>query len=226
MRRTEDTIRQREVVSRTAQKRAPITAHGSSGCYVDKKILGSTISLNRILDNNSYIIAEIEDPAMTEILNLRKKYDNVTAQLPVEITLAGSSGVGPISPGQSIDSIINQIDRILDSVTPFTFTFKDFNRFENTKIFFLEPSDRKEFDKLHSCFSESSIAFSHIPFPYNPHCTIQSSHGLLSEDQIEILRVEKFPKYDIEIRHITLFEFSMNKSISRKIKTWKLMDKI
>jgi antitoxin VapB len=33
MRRTEDTILQREVVSRTAQKRAPITAHGSSGCY-------------------------------------------------------------------------------------------------------------------------------------------------------------------------------------------------
>jgi hypothetical protein len=34
MRLTEDTILQREVVSRTAQKRAPITAHGSSGCYV------------------------------------------------------------------------------------------------------------------------------------------------------------------------------------------------
>jgi hypothetical protein len=37
MRRTEDTIRQREVVSRTAQKRAPITAHGSSGCYTDNE---------------------------------------------------------------------------------------------------------------------------------------------------------------------------------------------
>jgi hypothetical protein len=159
MRRTEDTIRQREVVSRTVQKRAPITAHGSSGCYVGKKILGSTISLNRILDTNSYIIAEIEDPAMTEILNLRNKFDKVTAQLPVEITLAGSSGVGPISPGQSIDAIINQIDQILASVTPFKFTFKDFNRFENSKIYYLEPRDRKEFDMLHTCFSESSITF-------------------------------------------------------------------
>jgi hypothetical protein len=32
---TEDTILQRVVVRRTAQKRAPITAHGSSGCYAD-----------------------------------------------------------------------------------------------------------------------------------------------------------------------------------------------
>jgi hypothetical protein len=44
MRRTEDTIRQREVVSRTAQKRAPITAHGSSGCYIDLKIGGTIFS--------------------------------------------------------------------------------------------------------------------------------------------------------------------------------------
>ncbi|HBH47096.1 MAG TPA: hypothetical protein DDX98_00555 [Bacteroidales bacterium] len=180
--------------------------------------------MNRILENNSYIIAEIEDPAMTEILNLRNKFDKVTAQLPVEITLAGSSGVGPISPGQSIDAIINQIDQILASVTPFKFTFKDFNRFENSKIYYLEPRDRKEFDMLHTCFSESSITFTQNPFPYNPHCTIQSSHGLLSENQIEILRVEKFPQYEIEIHHITLFEYSMKKSISRKITTWKLMD--
>jgi hypothetical protein len=78
-------------------------------------------------------------------------------------------------------------------------------------------SDRKEFDKLHTCFSESSISFSHIPFPYNPHCTIQSSHGLLSKDQLEILRVEKFPKYNIGMGRITLFEFLMKKGISRKI---------
>jgi hypothetical protein len=35
---TEDTILQRVVVRRTAQKRAPITAHGSSGCYTDIKL--------------------------------------------------------------------------------------------------------------------------------------------------------------------------------------------
>jgi 2'-5' RNA ligase len=202
------------------------TACRSSGCYVDMKISGSTGSLNRILENNSYIIAEIEDPAMTEILNLRTKFDRVTSQLPVEITLAGSSGVGPISPGQSMDLLINEIDQILVSARPFKFTFKDFNRFDNTRIYYLEPSDRTEFDKLHTCFFKSSITFANIQFPYNPHCTIQSSHGLLSEDQIEILRVENFPKYHIEIRHITLFEFSIKKSISRKIKTWKLTDKI
>jgi hypothetical protein len=49
MRRTEDTILERVVVSRTAQKRAPITAHGSSGCYVDAKaLIGEKIDLSSI----------------------------------------------------------------------------------------------------------------------------------------------------------------------------------
>jgi hypothetical protein len=52
MRLTEDTIRQREVVSRTAQKRAPITAHGSSGCYIDLKIGGTIFSAALICFND------------------------------------------------------------------------------------------------------------------------------------------------------------------------------
>jgi hypothetical protein len=49
---TEDTILQREVVSRTAQKRAPITAHGSSGCYIDLKIGGTIFSTAWICFND------------------------------------------------------------------------------------------------------------------------------------------------------------------------------
>jgi hypothetical protein len=49
---TEDTILQREVVSRTAQKRAPMTAHGSSGCYIDLKIGGTIFSAAWICFND------------------------------------------------------------------------------------------------------------------------------------------------------------------------------
>jgi hypothetical protein len=52
MRRTEDTILERVVVSRTAQKRAPITAHGSSGCYIDLKFGGTIFSAALICFND------------------------------------------------------------------------------------------------------------------------------------------------------------------------------
>jgi hypothetical protein len=52
MRRTEDTILQMGVVCRTAQKRAPITAHGSSGCYIDLKIGGTIFSAAWICFND------------------------------------------------------------------------------------------------------------------------------------------------------------------------------
>jgi hypothetical protein len=45
---TEDTILQRVVVRRTAQKRAPITAHGSSGCYMDLKVDRAFVAKNTI----------------------------------------------------------------------------------------------------------------------------------------------------------------------------------
>jgi hypothetical protein len=48
---TEDTILQRVVVSRTAQKRAPMTARGSSRCYIDLKIGGTIFSTALICFN-------------------------------------------------------------------------------------------------------------------------------------------------------------------------------
>jgi hypothetical protein len=62
---TEDTILQREVVSRTAQKRAPITAHGSSGCSTDKNFQN--------LKRTSY--------GESEMKNLRPKKPGVHAGL-------------------------------------------------------------------------------------------------------------------------------------------------
>jgi hypothetical protein len=61
MRRTEDTILQREVVSRTAQKRAPITAHGSSGCYLiqnRKSISKSSIRIFNPITTDQKILVE------------------------------------------------------------------------------------------------------------------------------------------------------------------------
>jgi hypothetical protein len=52
MGRTEDTILKRIATGRTAQKRAPITAHGSSGCYIDLKIGGTIFSAAWICFND------------------------------------------------------------------------------------------------------------------------------------------------------------------------------
>lgn len=55
--------------------------------------------------HRSYIVAEIPDPVRSQIQALRDSLNTLTARLPVEITLAGSSGVGPIPIGTDLSLI-------------------------------------------------------------------------------------------------------------------------
>ncbi len=46
-----------------------------------------------------YFILNITSPESANIQDIRSRYDKLTSQLPVEITVAGSSGIGP-APGK------------------------------------------------------------------------------------------------------------------------------
>ena len=50
-------------------------------------------------EHRADIVAEIPDPVRSQVQALRDSLNTPTRKLPVEITLAGSSGVGPIPAG-------------------------------------------------------------------------------------------------------------------------------
>ena len=52
-----------------------------------------------MIEHHSYIVAEIPEPVHSQIQGMRDSLNTLTSKLPVEITLAGSSGVGPIPVG-------------------------------------------------------------------------------------------------------------------------------
>jgi hypothetical protein len=53
----------------------------------------------------AFVVAELPEPVAGWIRELRRQFEPALAHLPAEITLAGSSGVGPITPGQSVAAI-------------------------------------------------------------------------------------------------------------------------
>src|SRR5581483_4773315 len=98
----------------------------------------------------------------------------LTAKLPVEITVAGSSGVGPIPAGTDLGLIRDEVDRVAKMMAAFDLEFAAIRHFPRTGVFYLAPKDRRPFDSLHAVLASTKLPFIASPFPYNPHCTLRA----------------------------------------------------
>ena len=118
-----------------------------------------------MIEHRSFIVAEIPEPVRSQVQAIRDSLNTLAAKLPVEITLAGSSGVGPIPAGTDLSLIKRHLDRTLPDISPFRARFSAIRSFPNTSIYFLEPFDRSPFDHLHQELRLSGIPFSEIRWP-------------------------------------------------------------
>ena len=105
------------------------------------------------------IVVEIPEPIRSQIQSIRESLGTITAKMAVEITVAGSSGLGYIPPGKDLSKIICEIDRIASEIDAFEVSFSEIGLFPNSFVFYLTPSDRNPFDSLHRALCVSSIPF-------------------------------------------------------------------
>jgi 2'-5' RNA ligase len=160
-----------------------------------------------MIEHSSYIVAEIPEPVRSQVQAIRDSLHTLTAKLPVEITLAGSSGVGPIPVGTDLSLIKRHLDRTLSDISPFRARFSAIRTFPNTSIFYLEPFDRSPFDHLHQELRISGIPFSEIRWPYNPHCTLRGGEPLDAEAASELL-ARSFPKEEFQINTVSVYHLN------------------
>ena len=158
-----------------------------------------------LISNPSYVVLEIPEPISTSITKIREKYEPQIAHFPVEITVAGSSGVGPISSGQELDFVISELEIILVSFQSFEISFLTIERFPETDIFYLVPNDKSPFKKLHDLIKSTNIKFETNPHPYDPHCSLRGFTPLPKGLEDEINRII-FPKEKFKISKIAIFE--------------------
>ncbi len=168
-----------------------------------------------------YFILDITSPESANIQDIRSRYDKLTSQLPVERTVAGSSGIGPLLPGQPLENIINDVDSIIGKIKPFIFNFKRITNFPNTNIYYLEPEQREPFDNIHNIFKDLNFEYAKNLFPYNPHYTLRTGSFSNSDEKNKLMK-EKFPKKSIRIDSLSLLEFNQEPFIYNYLHTWKL----
>ena len=140
---------------------------------------------------NTYAVLDVPTPVADLIMAIRRKHDDYGAKLPVEITVAGSTGVGEFEPGQDPAHVFALLDAIAAATAPIRAHFGAVVRVPNTDIFVLTLADERPFRALHERIAASGIRFQHSPFPYAPHCTLRGSSPVSTEeaDELFVLRI-------------------------------------
>lgn len=153
----------------------------------------------------AFIVLEIPPPVRGVIQAIRDSLATLTARLPVEITVAGSSGIGPIPIGTDRSETEVRLHDVLAGLEPFRVRFQEVRRFPNTDIFYLAPQDRQPFDRIHEKLKASGIPFGPNPWPYNPHCTLRAGTMNTSASAEDIFGLS-FPREDFVIDTLSVYE--------------------
>ena len=123
----------------------------------------------------TYLCLDLPAPMAEQVLSIRRAQgDTFRATLPAEITLAGSGGLGVVSPGQDPEAVFAALDQVAAATPAITATFGPVIRFPRTDIFVLTLADETPFRALHERLAASGIQFQPSPFPFTPHCTLRS----------------------------------------------------
>jgi hypothetical protein len=157
-----------------------------------------------LITRPTFIVAELPDEVAAWVRTIREAFEPAIAHLPAEITLAGSSGVGPISQSQDIASVRSRLESALAGRLPFAARFEGIGSFPGTEIFFASP-EPAPFAALHQAIVNSGIAFGPSAFPYRPHCSLKGFTPLRpgERDALDGLSV---PAEPFTIRRVSVYE--------------------
>jgi len=154
----------------------------------------------------TYIVLNVPSPAADIVREIRRRFDPARADMSVEITLAGSGGLGTVLEGQSPEAVFAAVDRIAAATEPFTAHFGAINRFPDCGICYYTVLPAEPFIEIQQMLAESPVRFACCPFPYTPHCTL-----ILYEDEqeLKLRELRRLPRTDTGFMLDTISVYSL-----------------
>jgi 2'-5' RNA ligase len=141
-----------------------------------------------VFDCDTYVCLDVPPPFAQQVMDIRMRHhDEFRASLPVEITVAGSSGIGVFKATQSSKLAFTILDTIACETAPIEACFGEVYRFPRTDIFVFSLRNEEPFHILHQRIATSGLLFERSPFPFHPHCTLLSRSPVSEEESAELL---------------------------------------
>lgn len=139
-----------------------------------------------------FIIAPIAGPVGDRIAAVQATHDARLARLgPPHVTLAGSSGIGPIAADVSVDELHERLAPIAASTAPIALRFGRPTRFMQTEIVVLPLDPHGPLRTLHERIKSSGLRAAAPRFYYTPHVTL-SLYPELRETSLKELLALRF----------------------------------
>lgn len=151
-----------------------------------------------------YIASELSGRVRERVLEIQEWADRKLARTTTpHITLAGSSGVGPIPGNVAIERIREALEPVAAATAPFTVTFGAPMRFMQTDIIVLPLDPHGALRALHERIATCGLPFDRPRFAFAPHCTLSffpqlttpRARRLLTERVAEPVEIERLQCY-------------------------------
>ena len=120
-----------------------------------------------------FVLAELGGEAGAWIREIQQRFDRKLArESPPHVTLAGSSGVGPIIPSTSAERVREALAPIAASTPPLVLPFQPPHRFMSTNIVVLPLDPHGPLRAFHERIARSGLTFARAKFTFTPHATL------------------------------------------------------
>jgi 2'-5' RNA ligase len=151
-----------------------------------------------------FIIAEIGGAVGKRIHEIQKRYDPKLARsAPPHVTIAGSSGLGPVHAGTSVAKIRTALAAVAAETQPMELRFSAPHRFMQSNIIVLPLDPHGPIRELHDAIARSGLKFSPARFTFTPHATL-SFYPELDPGAVRTLLAERVDE-PILIDHLQVY---------------------
>jgi 2'-5' RNA ligase len=151
------------------------------------------------LKSGIFVIAEIKGAAAKRIRKTQKRFDpRLASEWPPHVTLAGSSGMGPIDAATPLEELRARLEPIARETPPLLLPFGHPVRFMQTNIVVLPLNPHGPLRTLHERIKSSGLRFDRPRFYFTPHVTLSFYPELAPDRFRELLSLRVPEPADIE----------------------------
>lgn len=144
------------------------------------------------LVNPTYICMDVPEPQYSQVMAVRRRHCERLPSIPVELTVAGSSGVGALRAQLDPEDVVRRLEQLCAATAPITAEFGAVVRFPATDIFVFSMADPIPFEALHDGLKQAGLRFEPSRFPFFPHCTLRMA-GPLADAAVSELFALRMP---------------------------------
>ncbi|MEO7102324.1 MAG: 2'-5' RNA ligase family protein [Gemmatimonadaceae bacterium] len=138
-----------------------------------------------------FILGELSGPVADEIQAIAERFDPKLARSHrPHITLAGSSGLGPMAADTSVAEMRERLEPITSATAPIELVLGRAERFPATEIVVLPVPPRGPIRDLHDRISASGLHFARPRFAFSPHVTLNLYKTLTREALDSLLAIQ------------------------------------